>query len=267
VIVHTPLGAVGVDEAGTGAPLLLLHGFPLDRTLWAPQLAAPAPGIQYLAPDLPGCGESVACADPSFDAWADWVAGLLDTLRIERAMIGGFSMGGYLAFALWRRHPQRVRALVLADTRAGADDDAGRAKRRAMQGLALAEGPGAIAEQMIPGMVGRTSRETRPKVVGSLEAMMRRASVGGITDCLQAMIDREDSAPTLATITVPTLIICGEEDALTPAAESRAMQAAIPGSRLALVPGAGHASNFEAPEVFNALLSEFLTATIRLTNS
>lgn len=263
MIVHTALGAVGLDDAGSGVPVVWLHGFPHDRTVWAPQLASPAPGFRYLAPDLPGFGESVQLPDPSLDTWADWIATLLDTLSIDRAVIAGLSMGGYLAFAFWRRHPERVLALVLADTRAGADSDEARAKRRETQSLVLAEGSGAIADLMIPGMAGKTTRAERPAAVATIHAVMRRASVAGIVDGLQALMDRDDSTPTLATIAVPTLVICGEEDVLTPVADSRLIAAGIAGSRLALIPGAGHVSNIAAPEAFNALLSDFLAATIR----
>lgn len=267
MIVPTAFGGVGLDSAGEGAPLVLLHGFPHDRSLWAPQLAAVPPGVRLIAPDLPGFGESASLADASFDAWADGLAGLFDALRIERAILGGLSMGGYLAFAFWRRHPGRVRALVLADTRPGADSEEARANRRALQSLARAEGTGAVADRMITGMVGRTTRETRPAVIGSLDAMMRRASVPALTDALDAMIERGDSTPTLGTIRVPTLVVCGEEDVLTPVAESRAMHAAITGSSLALIPAAGHVSNLEAPEVFNSLLYGFTLASIRGTPS
>ncbi len=251
------------DEAGAGEPVVLLHGYPMDRTLWAPQLAAPAPGFRYLAPDLPGFGETPRGSAPHVDAWADWIAAFLDARGIDRAVVGGLSMGGYLAFAFWRRHPARVRALVLCDTRAGADTPDGRAKRVEMQQVARAEGAGAIAARMITGMTGKTTRAERPAVVATLEAMMRRAPVPGIVDALQLLMDRPDSTPTLETITVPALVLCGDEDAITPLAESRAMHAAIPGSRLGVVPRAGHASNLESPEAFNALLSGFLAATIR----
>ncbi|MCE9601323.1 MAG: alpha/beta hydrolase [Gemmatimonadetes bacterium] len=263
MIVHTALGAVGLDESGRGVPVLWLHGFPHDRSVWAPQLASPAPGFRYLAPDLPGFGESVQLPDPSLDAWADWIATLLDTLAIDRAVIAGLSMGGYLALAFWRRHPGRVLALVLADTRAGADSEETRSKRRERQGLVRAEGPGVIADLMIPGMVGQTTRAERPAVVATIHAVMQRASVAGIVDGLQALMDRDDSTATLATVTVPTLVLCGEEDVLTPVADSQLIAAGIAGSRLALMPGVGHVSNIEAPEVFNALLSDFLAATIR----
>ena len=263
MIVVTPFGAVGLDERSTGEPVLWLHGYPHDRSLWGPQLADPVPGFRFIAADLPGFGDSDRIAPPSLDAWADWVVALLDALDIPRAVIGGLSMGGYLAFALWRRHPQRVRALILADTRAGADTEEGKVERRAMQELARTEGAGAIAEKMIEGMVGRTTRAVAPDAVTTLDLMMRRASADAIVDALQALIDRPDSTPTLATISVPTLILCGDEDVLTPVAESRAMLRAIDGSRLEVIPEAGHLSNFERPAVFNRLLSDFLRATIR----
>jgi 3-oxoadipate enol-lactonase len=224
-------GHVAFESAGTGEPLVLLHGFPHDRTLWAPQLAAPIDGVRTFAPDLPGFGESSRAGEASVERWADWLAALLDHLQLERVMLGGLSMGGYLCFAFWRRHPQRVRALILAD--------------------------------MLPGMVGRTTRDSRPDVVAALDAMMRRQSMPAIVDALTLLRERPDSTPTLATISVPTLVLCGEEDALTPVKESEAMASAIPGSRLAILPRAGHASNLEEPAAFTRLLSGFASATIR----
>lgn len=263
MIVRTAQGPVGYDEAGAGDPVLWLHGYPLDRSLWAPQLADPAPGFRYLAPDHPGFGESARLAPATLDAWADWAVAFLDALAIRRAIVGGLSMGGYLALAIWRRHPGRVRALVLADTRAAADSDEARARRDELQALLLAQGVDAIADRLITGMVGRTTRTRHPEIVARLHAMMRRSSVEAVSDAREVLLGRPDATPTLATITVPTLILCGDEDALTPVAESRALHAAIAGSRLEVIPGAGHASNFEAPAVFNRLLSDYLAATIR----
>lgn len=260
MIVPTAQGQVGVDEAGSGVPVLLLHGFPHDRTLWTAQLATPAAGFRLIAPDLPGFGESSRIPTATLDAWADWCVALLDTLAIERAVVGGLSMGGYLALAIWRRHPQRVRAMILADTKAGADSPEAQAKRIAMQELAAAEGAGAVADQMMPGMVGKTTRAERPRAVSFLDEMLRRASVRAIHDALDAMRTRPDSTPTLPSIHVPTLIVCGDEDTLTPVKESEAMHAAIPDSQLAVIPGAGHASCVESPTAFNAVLAGFLTA-------
>jgi len=263
MIVATKAGTVAFDESGAGVPVLLLHGFPHDRSLWAAQLAVPPNGARLIAPDLPGFGESQRGDVPSLDAWADWTMTFCDALGLKQVVIGGLSMGGYLAFAIWRRHPTRVRGLVLADTRAGADTAEGKAKREDMKALALAEGSGAIAEKMLPGMTGKTSRETLPHVVAILDTMMRNCPVDAVTDGLDAMRTREDSTPTLATITVPTLIVCGAEDALTPVAESEAMHKAIASSQLGILPGAGHASCIEHPAGFNALLSGFITASIR----
>lgn len=258
--ITTRSGAVGLDEAGAGVPVLLLHGFPHDRTLWAAQLAAPPAGARLIAPDLPGFGESASAEVPSLDAWADWAIALLDELKIEQAVVGGLSMGGYLAFAIWRRHPQRVRGLILADTKAPADTPEVQEKRLAMQRLAVSDGARAIANAMMPGMVGKTTRDTRPLAVDFLDEMLRRQSVGAIHDALDAMRTRPDSTPTLASITVPTLILCGDEDTLTPVKESEAMHAAIANSQLAIIPSAGHASCVEQPAPFNALLAGFLTA-------
>lgn len=260
MMIATRSGTVGLDEAGTGTPVLLLHGFPHDRTLWTAQLATPPAGARLIAPDLPGFGESEGAAVPNLDAWADWTIALLDALEIEQAVVSGLSMGGYLAFAIWRRHPTRVRGLILADTKAGADTLEGKEKRVAMQALAVTDGAGAIADAMMPGMVGKTTRASRPKAMAFLDEMLRRQSVGAIHDALDALRTRPDSTATLATITVPTLIICGEEDTLTPVKESEAMHAAIAESQLAIIPSAGHASCVEQPAPFNALLAGFLSA-------
>jgi pimeloyl-ACP methyl ester carboxylesterase len=193
------------------------------------------------------------------DRMADDVAGLLDVLRIKRAVVAGCSMGGYVAFALWRRHPHRIRGLILANTRAGADSEEGREKRRAMIVTARERGSSAVADAMMPGMVGRTTREKNPDVVASAREMLVSAPVGGIVGALQAMMDRPDSTELLPGITVPVLIAAGDEDALIPVREARAMHDAIRGSRLEIVAGAGHLCNFERPAAFNHVVSEFLS--------
>lgn len=259
---RTDLGTVSYDEAGSGVPLVLLHGFPHDRSLWAAQLTAPPSGVRLIAPDLPGFGGSDSAAVPSLDHWADWTIAFCDALGLDTVALGGLSMGGYLTLALWRRHAARLRALVLADTKSGADSDEARGKRIAMQETALQQGAGAIADAMMPGMVGKTTRRERPGAVEYLDAMLRRAPVSGIHDALEAMRTRPDATPSLAGISVPTLVICGEEDALTPVRESEAMAAAIPDSQLAIIPGAGHASCVEHPAAFNAVLAGFCTARL-----
>jgi len=248
------------DDAGRGAPLVLLHGFPHDRALWAPQRSALSRRARVIVPDLRGFGASAALGTPpvTMDGHADDVAALLDALDIERAVIGGLSMGGYIAFAFWRRHRRRVLGLLLADTRAGADSDEGKQKRRDLIAATRAAGARAAADAMMPGMIGKTTRAKRPELDQAMRAMCERAPVPGVIAALEAMIARPDSAPTLATIDVPVQIIVGEEDALTPVKESEAMRAAIRGSRLEVIPRAGHVSNFERPSAFNHIVSEYL---------
>ncbi|RFC41742.1 MAG: Pimeloyl-ACP methyl ester carboxylesterase [Verrucomicrobia bacterium] len=254
--------AIGYDDAGVGLPVVFLHGFPHNRSLWAPQLHGLAAPCRTLAFDLRGFGESSVLPPFSMDQYADDIASALIALDTGPAVIAGLSMGGYVALALWRRHPELVRALILSNTRAGADDAAGIAKRKAMIDLARKEGAGPIADQMIGGMVGKTTRDKHPDLVHTMHAMMERSPVEGIAGALQAMYERPDSTPTLATITVPTLVIVGEEDALTPPKEARALHAAIAGSRLEVIAGAGHVSNVERPAAWNHVASEFLTALI-----
>ena len=248
------------DDVGAGTPVVFLHGFPLDRRMWAEQLDALAGDARCIAPDLRGFGETGAAPPYGMDQYADDVVALLDALAVERAVVAGLSMGGYVAFALWRRHPHRVRALVLADTRAGADTDEVRERRRRLAALARERGSRAVADAQIEGLVGRSTRRERPEVEQLLYAMLVAVPVPGIVGALQAMMDRPDSTPTLPTITVPTLVVVGDEDPLIRVAEARAMQAAIPGSELAVIPGAGHVSNVERPAEFNRVLRAFLAA-------
>ena len=254
---------VGYDDVGSGTPVVFLHGFPHNRSLWAPQLQALFPFARCVAPDLRGFGESPARPPFDMDRYADDVASLLDAVGVGRAVIAGLSMGGYVAFAFWRRHRARVRALLLADTRAGADGEDGRRRRREMIAAGQAGGSAAIAEQMMPGMVGRRTRERSPSLVDSVHAMLAAAPLEGAIGALEAMMGRPDSTGTLPEIDVPTLVVVGEDDVLTPVAEARAMHAAIRGSRLEVISGAGHVSNLERPAAFNQVAGEFLLALDR----
>ena len=248
------------DDVGGGLPVVFLHGFPHNRRLWAPQLRALGSCCRCIAPDLRGFGESTVAPPYTMDQYADDISRLLDALGVERALIAGLSMGGYIAFAIWRRHRHRVQALVLADTRAGADTEEGKRKRRAMIALARSEGSEAVAEQMIAGMVGSSTREKRPDTVEAVRAMLAAAPVDGVVGAIEAMIARPDSTATLATIDVPALIVVGEEDVLTPPDEARALHDAIADSRLEVIPAAGHVSSFERPAAFNSVVSDFVGA-------
>jgi 3-oxoadipate enol-lactonase len=253
------------DDAGMGPALLLLHGFPHDRRLWSAQLAALSRQARCVAPDFAGFGESAplpAGTPATMDAYADDVVRVLDHLAIDRATVCGLSMGGYVAFALVRRHADRVEGLVLSDTKAGADDEAGRARRRELIALARREGGAAVAEAMLPGMLGKSSRARAETFLlpaeQRLRDMGRTASVDGIVAALEAMMARPDSTPTLADIRVPTLVVVGDEDALTPPRQAEILRDGIAGSRLETVVGAGHVPCLERPAAFNLVVGEFM---------
>ncbi len=251
---------LGYDEAGrgNGPPVLFLHGFPHNRGLWSAQLAGLSAQSHCISLDLRGFGESSVAPPYSMDQYADDVAAFMDKLGIDRAIICGLSMGGYVAFAMWRRHQPRVHALILADTRAAPDSDEGREKRRSMAQLARDRGSVAVADAMMPTMVGERTREAAPHVVNSVYRMLTSANVAGIVGALEAMRERPDSTPTLSTIDVLTLIVVGEDDVLTPVADAETMHRAIYGSRLQVIGRAGHVSNMERPAAFNHVLGEFL---------
>ncbi|MFN2565458.1 MAG: alpha/beta fold hydrolase [Gemmatimonadaceae bacterium] len=250
--------SLAYDDVGAGLPIVFLHAFPLDRSMWAPQVGALVRQGRCIAPDLRGFGQSGVAPPYSMDRYADDVAELLDGLAAEPAVVVGLSMGGYVAFAFWRRHRAKVRALVLADTRAGADTEEGREKRRRLIEVARSRGSSTIAEMQIASMVGQATRERRPDVAETIRAMMAAAPVDGIVGALEAMMARADSTPTLATIDVPTLIVVGEEDTLTPQTEALSMHERIRGSRLEVISQAGHISNLERPAAFTHVMNEFV---------
>jgi len=250
------------DEAGSGPPLLLIHGYPLSRKLWAPQLAALGDAARVIAPDLRGFGESDAPKAPyTMDQLADDCVALLDSLEVtEPVVVGGLSMGGYIALAFWRRHAARVAGLILAATRAGADSEAGKAGRDAAAATAREKGSEAIIDGMLPKMLAPSAYADRPEVVAEARQVMAGAPVPGIVGALMAMRDRPDSTVLLAEIDRPVLVIHGADDVLIPPSEAEAMHRALSHGRLVLMPNAGHLLNLEQPARFNAEARTFLTA-------
>jgi 3-oxoadipate enol-lactonase len=249
------------DDNGGGLPVLFVHGFPLDRTLWVHQRRALSARVRCIVPDLRGFGDSGTAGPYSMDQYADDLVGLLDHLDIESAAVCGLSMGGYVAMAMWRRHPARMRALVLCDTRMGPDTEVARERRNDVIALANREGAGAIARAQIGGLVGASTRQRAPDVEASLLAMMARQPVAGIVGALGALRDRPDSRETLRSISVPTLVLVGDEDALTPPADAQAMLDALPESaaaRLQVIAGAGHVTCLERPAAVTHALADFL---------
>lgn len=252
---------VGHDDTGTGIPLLLLHAFPLSRRMWKPQLTALAGRARCIALDHRGFGESDGQPPHSIDRYADDAIALLDALGVKQpVVVCGLSLGGYIAFALWRRHPERLRALILADTRAAADTAEGRARRQALIDTVRTRGSGAIAEQQARALLSPRTIERCPEKLGDVQALIAAQSADAIVGASEAMLARPDSTPTLSTISVPTLIIVGEDDAVTPPADADIMHRAIRGSRLERIAGAGHLSSLERPSAFNEVVAGFLAS-------
>lgn len=251
---------IAYDDVGSGLPVVFLHAFPLNRTMWDPQVGALVGECRCIAIDFRGLGESKGGEPYSMDRYADDVAGVLDTLQIERAVIVGLSMGGYVAFAFWRRHQHRVRALVLADTRATADTEEAAERRRDLIEVAKTQGSTGVANAQIAGLVGKTTRDKRPDIYDAMHRMIAQEPVDGVIGGLHALLVRPDSTPTCATIDVPTLVIVGDEDAITPAKEAKKLEGSIRGARLEILKGAGHLSNVERPAAFNTVVREFLAS-------
>lgn len=247
-------------EAGAGEPLLFLHAFPLSREMWEPQLAALAGSYRCLAPDFPGFGgsEPPAGEDSGMDELAADAVALLDHLGIGRAVVCGLSMGGYAALALCEAHPERVRALVLADTRSGADAPEAREKRLATAQEVEEKGAGVLVEPMVPRLLGAGTLERDPELRRWVERRIAAASPAGVAAAQRGMAARPDRGAVLAGLRAPVLILVGEEDVLTPPEESRRMQREAPGSELVVLPGAGHLANLEQPEAFNRAFGGFL---------
>jgi pimeloyl-ACP methyl ester carboxylesterase len=240
--------------------LVLIHGFPLSARMWEPQLAIAAGGWRVIAPQLRGFDGGAG--DPpaeSMDDYAGDVVDLLDTLHVENAVIGGLSMGGYVTLAVFRNAPRYFRGMVLADTRSQADTPEAVQARQKMLALAADKGAPAVADEMLPKLVGASTQRDRPDVVEHVKTLILTNSTTAISGALKAMMTRPDSTPLLSGIHVPTLILVGEEDALTPPAMSESMHQGIAGSELVRIPGAGHMSNLERPELFNAALARFLS--------
>jgi len=227
--------------------------------MWEPQLALAANGWRVIVPQLRGMdGGSTDQAATSMDEHAGDIVDLLDALHVEDAVVGGLSMGGYVAFALVRHAARYIRGLVLADTRPQADTPEGVEGRRKMLALVREKGPAAVADEMIPKLLGEHTRHTRPDVAQTVRALILSSSADAIANAITALMTRADSTPLLATIHVPTLIVVGEQDTITPPALSEQMYQAIKGSEYVAIPDAGHLSNLEQPEAFNAALARFL---------
>jgi pimeloyl-ACP methyl ester carboxylesterase len=250
-------------DEGPGPVVVLLHGFPLSRGMWNEQLTGIGSTYRIIAPDLRGHGESPAPEGVyTMDEMADDVVELLDTLHIaEPVVLGGLSMGGYVALSLVARYPRRVRALMLMDTRAGADTpEAAQGRETTAQAVLEAKSAASVATGMVPKLFSKHTIEERPERVAPLRAVMEATTPRGIAGALRGMAKRPDRRADLAAIAVPTLVIVGEEDVITPPAEAKAMSDAIPHARLVIIPRAGHMAPYENPSVVNPVILQFLSS-------
>jgi len=227
--------------------------------MWEGQLGLADRGWRVIAPQLRGFDGGAS--DPpaaSMDDYAGDVIDLLDALHIKTAVIGGLSMGGYVAFALLRLAARYVHGLILADTRPQADAPAAVEARRALLQIVRDHGASAVADQMLPKLLGETTQHTRPEIVDQVRSLVLASSTDAIGGAIHALMTRPDSTPLLGSIHVPTLIIVGDQDVLTPRPLSEEMHRAIPGSELVVIPGAGHLTNLEEPAAFTDALAHFL---------
>ena len=249
-----------VADEGRGPPLLLVHGFPLDHSMWQHQLAAFAPDHRVIAPDLRGFGHSdVTPGTVGMDQFADDLAALLDALHVtEPVTFCGLSMGGYIAWQFWLRHASRLSRLVLCDTRAVADTDEVARGRRVTAERVLQEGPAIVADTMLGRLCCDATRREQPELVADLRRVILATAPHGIAAALRGMAQRPDVTALLAEVRVPTLVICGAHDEISPVEEMRQIAANIPAAQFAIVPNSGHMSPLENPAFVNSELRRFL---------
>lgn len=242
--------------------LVLLHAFPLNARMWERQLAIADRGWRVIAPHLRGFGDPHLDMGTGVFSGVDDYAGdvidLLDALHIDEAVVAGLSMGGYVAFAMLRHAARYVSGLILADTRAEADTPEGLEARKRLLQTAAEGGPSAVADAMLPKLLGDTTRSTRPEVVDQVRTLALASSTAAIEGAIRALMTRPDSTPLLSTIHVPTLVLVGDEDTVTPRAAADELHRRIAGSELVVLPRAGHLSNLETPAAFDAAITAFL---------
>jgi len=253
--------AIGYDDHGAGDPLLFLHAFPLNRSMWQNQVIAllHKDHFRLVALDWRGFGDSEIRAEVStMEQFADDLAGLMDSLGIGQAILCGLSMGGYAAFAFLRKYPQRIRGLILADTRPGADTPEAQANRENVATMAESQGTTAIADLQLPRLISDYTRQHSPEVEIHLRRMIDSATPQGIAAASRGMALRADSTDLLSSITCPTLVLVGEHDVLTPPNVTQEYASRIPGAQFVVIPYAGHLSNVEQPQAFLQTISSFV---------
>ncbi len=252
---------ISFEDSADRVPVLFIHGFPLNNTMWDFQVSGLADVARLITPDLRGHGltEPTTTTPYTMELLATDCVNLLEFLGYKGpVVVAGLSMGGYVAFEICRRFPERVSGLILAATKATADTIEGKSARDESARVVLAEGVEAIASGMLPKLLAPKTYADDPDLVDFLQEMMHATSPEGMAGALAAMRDRPDSSPDLPGLLVPALVIHGEEDQLIPQDEAQAIAEAIPGAELAIIPDAGHMLNLEQPAVFNEIVRDFL---------
>jgi pimeloyl-ACP methyl ester carboxylesterase len=253
---------LNVVQCGAGTPLLLVHGFPLDHQMWLGQIQELAEEFHLVAPDLRGFGGS-DCAGETvrMEQYADDLAELLDALQLSQPVVlCGLSMGGYVAWQFWRRHRHRLSHLILCDTRAVADSPEIAAARLETAEQVLRHGPSLLVDTMIPKLFSSQTRRLKRSLVADTMRVIEQARPEGLAAALRGMAGRVDATPWLPEIDVPTLVICGQQDVISPVAEMQGLAQALPRSRFAVIPGSGHLAPLEAPTLVNHTIRAFLAA-------
>lgn len=244
----------------SNSPILFIHGFPFDHAMWRHQLAASA-HRECFAPDLRGAGAAAAPSDPdqySMASYARDLIALIDDRQIQQVVLCGLSMGGYIAFELLRQIRERVRAVILCNTKAAPDTPEAKQGRDVLAAKARAKGASAVGAELVPKVLARLTRERQPEVVREVMQMIERQPIAGIVGALHALRERPDSTPVLGTIQVPALVIAGDDDQITPAAGLQEMARAIPGAEFVRIAEAGHLTPLENPAAFNAAVDGFM---------
>lgn len=251
--------AIAYDDKGSGLPVVLVHGHPFDRSMWRPQVDQLSSRYRIITPDLRGYGDTtVVPGKTPLSVFADDLIGLLDRLGLDRVVLCGLSMGGQIVMESHRAHPERVHALILAGTFPEAETPAGREARYAAAERALREGMGPYADEVLDKMIAPHNVQALPAVAAHVLRMMRGTSPEGAAAALRGRAERPDYLDSLSRATVPALVVVGEEDEYTPVAVAERMHSTIPGSTLAVIPGAAHLPNLERPEEFTDAVQKFL---------
>jgi len=260
VLVNFGGSPIEVRQEGSGRTVVLIHGYPLDGAMWSSVARRLSDRFRVFKPDLPGHGENRAAPEGTIDSYADFVSSVIEAAG-GSVGLAGFSMGGYVALALLKRRPEQIAALALVDSRAIADDETTRAKRDESIALLRQSGVEPVAEAMLGKLLAPESL-TRGDLADRVRRIMRRQSAAALESDLTAMRGRPDSVAFLAQIAVPTLVVVGEKDVISPSAEGRAIAEAIRGARLTEIPGSGHLTPMESPAAVARALGDFFGASL-----